>query len=65
MLPSIRHFFKLIDFDDTFDAHGFRIKVIESYQDGIIFLTLFRKVLHLGSTIPCLRRVRQALSVAI
>ena len=28
MLPSIRHFLRFIDLDETFDKHGFRVKVI-------------------------------------
>jgi choline dehydrogenase-like flavoprotein len=28
-LPSLRHFFKFIDFYDTFDAHGFYHKVFK------------------------------------
>ena len=28
MLPSMRHFLRFIDLDDTFLNHGFRVKVI-------------------------------------
>ena len=27
MLASIRHFFRFIGLDETFDAHGFQVKV--------------------------------------
>ncbi|KAL3488233.1 hypothetical protein BJX62DRAFT_227482 [Aspergillus germanicus] len=33
-LPSLRHFFKFIDFYDTFDAHGFYRKPLHSPPDG-------------------------------
>jgi 2-polyprenyl-6-methoxyphenol hydroxylase-like FAD-dependent oxidoreductase len=66
MLPSIRHFFKLIDLDSKFDSHGFRIKVIEkSHQSVFVFLYYFRKVLLSSSIIPCLHRVGIVAFVAI
>ena len=31
MLPSMRHFLRFIDLDDTFLNHGFKVKVIAFY----------------------------------
>lgn len=30
MLPSLRHFFRFVDLDETFVAHGFYKKVLDS-----------------------------------
>lgn len=32
MLPSLRHFFRFVDLDETFDSHGFYKKVLNSVR---------------------------------
>lgn len=34
MLPSLRHFFRFVDLDETFIAHGFYKKVLHSLESG-------------------------------
>ncbi len=49
MLPSLRHFFRFIDLDETFVAHGFYKKVLHKGPDQTCWAKLTIVLAQIGA----------------